>query len=122
MSTAFGTAVLALDDYRARVEGDYIANMAFLTWAENQDWSRSLVKVAAKPGVDYNDGWLFMWDESETGIEKGYARADFDPCNWIPIGVDMPGGSRNRPVSPGAKLTVAARPMTASAGTAILSR
>jgi len=46
---AYAAALQELDDFRAAVEGDFVANMAYLAWAESRTWHRALVKSATAP-------------------------------------------------------------------------
>ena len=46
----YGSTLKTLDDFRARNEGDLIANMAYLSWSETYTWDRELVKLMATPG------------------------------------------------------------------------
>ena len=43
-SEGYVQALKALESFRVETEGDNIANMAFLTWAENRTWDRSVLK------------------------------------------------------------------------------
>ena len=87
---AFGAKVNELDAYRASVEKDYIANMAYLVWSENRTWSRSMVKMMGKGGASLTDPWKFMWDPEENGHTKAWQTAAFDDSKWFDIGTAAP--------------------------------
>ena len=46
----YRAAMEALDSFRAEVERDNIANMAYLAWAESMTWDRTLLSLMKEPG------------------------------------------------------------------------
>jgi hypothetical protein len=86
----FRTAVGALDDFRALVESECIANMGFLAWAENRTWDRELLTLMAEPGERVADPWKFRWDPEKQGEADGWLAAEFDAGAWLDIATDGP--------------------------------
>lgn len=83
-------AVEALDAFRAQVETDNIANMAYLAWAEVRTWQRELLRLMAQPGERLPGPWKFMWDPDEQGEAQGWFADDFDDRDWLDIATDGP--------------------------------
>jgi len=86
----FRSAVAALDDFRASVEDECLANLGFLAWAENRTWDRELLRLMAEPGERLADPWRFHWDPDEQGEENGWFADDFDANAWLDIGTSGP--------------------------------
>lgn len=84
----FAQAVQTLDDYRVSVESENIGNMAYLTWAEDGSWGRSLLKFLGKPGEKLPDTWKFSWDPKKQGQDNQWFAEKFDDSSWSPIGID----------------------------------
>ena len=82
-------ALQKLDDFRAKHEGEYIGNMAYLAWAESRDWDRDLIKLMATPGTRLPDPWKFMWEAPDTPASgdavPAWAKVDFDDSKWYSI-------------------------------------
>jgi hypothetical protein len=86
--TNFAKAVRALGDYRASIENENVANMAYLAYAENDVWSRSSLAFASQPGDMLSTKWSFMWDVNDNGINQKWFTTDFDDSKWFDIGTD----------------------------------
>lgn len=69
--------VRELDEYRASIEKDNVANMAYLAWAENAVWSRSLLTFSLQSGRILPDSWKFMCDLNDQGGSKQWFDSDF---------------------------------------------
>lgn len=72
-----------LDVYRASIEGDLVANMAYLQWSEGLTWDRSLLKLMANPGTRLEDPWKFAWDAKDEGTKQKWFTEDFDDSTWL---------------------------------------
>jgi len=83
---SYAAALASLDEFRAQVEGDLVANMAFLAWAEGRYWDRALVKLMATPGTRLPDPWKFAWDPGDEGVQAGWSAAALDARDWRDIG------------------------------------
>lgn len=86
----FAAALQELDDFRARIEGESGANMAFLRWAENRTWQRELVKLAGSPGTRLDDPWAFAWDPKNEGVAQGWFAEGFDASKWLSADTTRP--------------------------------
>lgn len=86
----FRAAIQALDDFRASVEGECLANMAFLAWTEARTWDRELLRLMAKPGERISDPWRFRWDPDKEGERQGWFADELDTGDWLEIGTDGP--------------------------------
>jgi hypothetical protein len=80
----------ALDAYRASVEGEGVANMSYLAWAEANTWNRPALRAMDDRGQQLPDSWRFSWDERDVGLSEGWQRDDYDEARWSPIGVAGP--------------------------------
>ncbi len=69
----------------ARVEGDLVANMAYLAWAEGRFWDRSLVRMMANPGTRLPDPWQFRWDSKDEGVAGQWFGETVDASGWQQI-------------------------------------
>lgn len=85
----YAESLKALENYRHRVEGSNVANMAYLVMREASFWDRSLLKVGDS-SEPLPSAWRFSWDPRETGEREGWQRAAFDDSHWLTIGVDSP--------------------------------
>jgi len=88
-ASAYQIAVKTLDDYRASVEADNIANMGFLYGRESESWDRSFLKFSNVPNVELDPKWKFMWDPNDEGINKEWFSEKYDDSKWFDIGVDF---------------------------------
>lgn len=86
----FGEALQALDEYRATVEGDLVANMAYLAWSESNTWDRSLIKLMTQPGTRLPDPWQFAWDPEKRGETERWFAPEYDAAKWPSIGTSLP--------------------------------
>lgn len=84
----FAQALAELDEHRARVEGDLVANMAYLAWAEGRCWDRSLIRLMANPGTRLSDPWQFQWDAKDEGVARRWFAETVDSRSWQPIGTN----------------------------------
>jgi len=87
---AYGRALQTLDEFRARHEGDLIANMAYLHWSEAQTWDRELVKLMATPGRLLPDTWRLAWDPEKVGEQQAWYAPELDAADWLPVGINSP--------------------------------
>jgi hypothetical protein len=87
-STNFSKAIQKLDEYRASIEKDNVANMAYLRWAEEYTWSRSLLTFMAQAGEDLPKTWKFMFDPNNEGINKEWNSEKYDDSKWFDISVE----------------------------------
>ncbi|MBM4047555.1 MAG: DUF4838 domain-containing protein, partial [Planctomycetes bacterium] len=78
-------ALEKLDSYRASVEGDFVANMAYLAWSETYTWDRDLIRMMRQPGARLPDPWKFMWDPDKVGERDRWFDEDFDAARWHDI-------------------------------------
>lgn len=78
-------ALEALDAFRAQVEGQFVANMAYLAWAEGHDWDRDLVRLMRQPGTRLSDPWKFAWDPQNLGEQQAWFAPDRDVGGWQDI-------------------------------------
>jgi hypothetical protein len=78
-------ALEALDGFRAEVEADCIANMAYLAWAETHDWDRDLLRLMSQPGRRLPDPWKFAWDPTQSGAAQGWFAPDLETSGWLDI-------------------------------------
>lgn len=74
-----------LDTFRAEVEADFVANMAYLCWAENRDWDRDLIRLMQQPGMRLPDPWKFAWDPQDVGEQQAWFAVDHDVAHWHEI-------------------------------------
>ena len=82
-------AVQELDEFRASIEGDFIAEMHHLVQWENVCWDRtSLEFMLNAPGEPLKDKWLFAFDPNAKGEAEGWFAPSFDDSKWESIGVD----------------------------------
>ncbi|NUQ65302.1 MAG: DUF4838 domain-containing protein [Pirellulales bacterium] len=79
-------ALAELDGFRARVEGDLVANMAYLAWAENRFWDRPLIKRMATPGIRLPGPWQFRFDPNDEGLAAHWFAEPFDASGWQEAG------------------------------------
>ncbi len=86
----FAVALQKLDDFRASVERESVANMAYLRWAENYTWRREPVKLAAAPGVRLDDPWAFAWDPKNEGLGQAWFAEDYDVSKWLAADATRP--------------------------------
>ena len=85
----FAAAVNRLDKFRAEIEPDFVANMHHLFNWENVSWDRtSLNFLMTAPGMQFKSPWEFSFDPDNSGMRKGYFKADFDDSKWADIGID----------------------------------
>ena len=87
-ASACQRAIEMLDNYRASVESDNIANMGRLHRQEGRSWDRSFLKFSGKPGIDLDTKWKFMWDPENKGISNNWHTEEFDDSEWLDINVD----------------------------------
>jgi hypothetical protein len=85
----FAAALQELDDFRAVVEGECVANMAFLAWAENYTWDRSLIQLMTQPGTRLADPWRFQWDPDKQGEAQRWFAPEHDVSGWLSIGTTL---------------------------------
>ena len=78
-------ALAELDEFRQHVEGDLVANMAYLDWAESRTWDRALIQRMATPGVRLTDPWLYQPDPQGEGISAKWFSEDSDTTRWQEI-------------------------------------
>jgi hypothetical protein len=69
------------------VEGDDVANMSYLAWAESNAWNRPALRAMADMGQQLPDTWRFSWDEKEVGLAEGWQADDHDDARWSPMAV-----------------------------------
>ncbi len=79
-----------LDAFRATVEGDFVANMAYLAWSEGLTWDRDLLKLMSQPGERLPDPWKFAWDPDKVGTQQRWFAPDFDASAWEDINTVQP--------------------------------
>ncbi len=84
----YAQALTALDEFRARIEGDWVANMACLAGAESRSWDRTLIKLMATPGTRLPDPWQFKWDPREEGVAAQWFAEAVDATDWQEIGTN----------------------------------
>jgi hypothetical protein len=69
----FAESVSKLDDYRATVESRFVANMAYLVWAEDRTWNRSLLVASTGPdallAVSRPKGSILKGGGFENGVD-----------------------------------------------------
>lgn len=87
---SFVAAIAELDSYRASIENEYVANMAYLYIAEGRVWDRESIKFAVATGQSIDAGWKFMWDPNDEGISKEWFAEKYDESKWFDIGVYAP--------------------------------
>jgi hypothetical protein len=84
------TALEALDTFRATIEPEFVANMAYLAWAESHDWDRDLIRLMAQPGTRLPDPWKFAWDPDGQGEARQWYAPGLDTVAWIDIATTGP--------------------------------
>jgi len=88
--TGFTNAIRALDAYRAEVEADFVANMAYLEWAEARTWDRKMPALMAEPGEPLPEVWSFRWDPEDKGEAERWFADDLDVAVWLSTRIDGP--------------------------------
>ena len=89
-TSAYQTAITALDDYRLSVEANYIGNMAFLYSKESRSWDRTCVQFSRSPGIALDTNWTFMWDPKNEGLAQEWFSERHNDSAWFDIGTDGP--------------------------------
>lgn len=82
------SAIRELDAFRAAVDGDNVANMGFLHWAEGNTWDRSFVRLFKGKASKLDTNWKFTFDPEDKGLQAGWNTEQFDASSWPEIRVD----------------------------------
>ncbi len=89
--TEFGDAIDALDTFRDAHEKDHLSNFGWLRFMENLTWpNRDFVKLQRQNVTRLPDKWHFRTDPDKTGLEQGWAEADFDFSGWDLFSIEQP--------------------------------
>jgi hypothetical protein len=82
-------AVARLDEFRAEIEPEFVANMNFLNQWENAAWDRTALRFLMKaPGDEFRSPWKFAFDPENKGVLGNWAADGLDDSGWDNIGVD----------------------------------
>ncbi len=82
-------AVKKLDEFRAGIEADFVANMHHLSRWENVCWDRtSLYFMMNAPGTPLLEGWKFSFDPHAAGEAQQWFSESFDVSGWADTGID----------------------------------
>jgi len=86
-----GIRVIArLDDFRASIERDNVANLAFCNRVEQRAWERGLAEEARGKTVvaQLPLAWRLKWDVEEVGEAERWHDPDVDVSAWLTVRTD----------------------------------